>query len=72
MSDEPATMPGISQRTLNRDELAELAAIDNALRNGSYMTGANLAFRYLCDRLGVDREALVFDPQWSAQRRGRA
>jgi hypothetical protein len=43
-----------------------LGAIDNALCNGSYMTGANLAFDMLCDRLDVDRDALVFDPRWAA------
>lgn len=43
-----------------------LAAVDNALRNGSYMTGANLAFEMLCDRLGVDRDRLVFRPGWAA------
>jgi hypothetical protein len=43
-----------------------LSAIDNALRNGSYMTNANLAFMYLCDQLGVNRDQLpAFDPQWS-------
>jgi len=43
-----------------------LAAIDNALRNGSYMTGANLAFEMLCDELGVDRDELpAFDPRWN-------
>jgi len=44
---------------------ALLAAVDNALRNGSYMTNANLAFEYLCDHLGVDRNSLIFDRQWS-------
>jgi hypothetical protein len=42
-----------------------LAAVDNALRNGSYMTGANLAFGLLCERLGVDRDGLQFDPLWA-------
>ena len=42
-----------------------LAAVDNALRNGSYMTGANVAFNRLCDRLGVDRDGLVFRPDWA-------
>jgi hypothetical protein len=42
-----------------------LAAVDNALRNGSHMTGANLAFAILCERLAVDRDALVFDPVWA-------
>lgn len=47
-----------------------LAAIDNALRNGSYMTGANLAFEYLCDDLGIDREALPpFEPRWPVAER---
>lgn len=41
------------------------AAVDNALRNGSYMTGANYAFNLLCDpHLGVDRDALEFRPDW--------
>ncbi|MEU3452269.1 hypothetical protein ABZ671_01300 [Micromonospora sp. NPDC006766] len=43
-----------------------LAAVDNALRNGSHMTGGNLAFDMLCDRLGVDRDQLVFRPDWAA------
>jgi hypothetical protein len=42
-----------------------LAAVDSALRNGSYMTGANLAFGLLCERLGVDRDGLAFDPLWA-------
>ncbi|MEU7170235.1 hypothetical protein ABZ949_01935 [Micromonospora tulbaghiae] len=46
-----------------------LAAVDNALRNGSYMTNANVAFNMLCDRLGVDRDRLVFDPGWAAKLR---
>jgi hypothetical protein len=46
-----------------------LSAIRNALRTGSYMTGANLAFLELCDHLGVDEESLpVFDPAWSQRR----
>lgn len=45
---------------------AILAAIDNALRNGSYMTGGNLALDMLCDRLNVDRDRLVFRPDWAA------
>ncbi|GGM27850.1 hypothetical protein GCM10011608_10830 [Micromonospora sonchi] len=45
---------------------AILAAIDNALRNGSHMTGANLAFELLCERLGVDRDRLVFQSGWAA------
>lgn len=56
-----------------QDDLAPLlAAIDNALRNGSYMTGANLAFALLCDRLGVDRDRLEFRPDWrrDAEREG--
>jgi hypothetical protein len=44
---------------------ALLAAVDNALRNGSYMNNANLAFEYLCDHLGVDRDSLIFDLEWS-------
>jgi len=40
-----------------------LSAIDNALRNGSYMTKANLAFDLLCEELGADRGDLpAFDP----------
>lgn len=35
-----------------------LAAIDHALRTGSQMTGANLAFDMLCEQLGVDRDRL--------------
>lgn len=46
-----------------------MAAIDNALRNGSYMTGANLAFEMLCDHLGVERDSLVFRPDWSLTRK---
>lgn len=42
-----------------------LAAIDNALRNGSHMTGANYAFALLCDRLGVEPDALEFRPDWA-------
>ncbi|WP_328344645.1 hypothetical protein [Micromonospora sp. NBC_00421] len=45
---------------------AILAAIDNALRNGSHMTGGNLALDLLCDRLNVDRDRLVFRPDWAA------
>lgn len=41
-----------------------LAAVDNCLRTGSWMTGGNLAFALLCDRLGVDRDRLTFDPGW--------
>ncbi|MFI2663359.1 hypothetical protein [Micromonospora carbonacea] len=48
------------------DLLPMLAAVDNALRNGSHMTGGNLAFELLCDRLGVDRDRLVFRPDWAA------
>ncbi|WP_089016453.1 hypothetical protein [Micromonospora coriariae] len=42
-----------------------LAAVDNALRNGSYMTGANVAFNRPCERLGIDRDARVFRPDWA-------
>lgn len=43
-----------------------LASIDNALRNGSYMTGANLALDMLCDELKVNRTELPpFDPRWA-------
>lgn len=45
-----------------------LASVDNALTTGSRMNNANLAFLLLCDRLGVDRDALVFDPTWSTRR----
>lgn len=46
-----------------------LSAIDNALRNGSYMTGANLAFDYLCEQLGVDQDHLPpFNPRWNQAR----
>jgi transcriptional regulator with XRE-family HTH domain len=49
-----------------------LSAIDNALRNGSYMTGANLAFEMLCDELGVVRDELpTFDPRWAQHRKDR-
>ncbi|PZG12947.1 hypothetical protein C1I95_24705 [Micromonospora craterilacus] len=48
-----------------------LASIDNALRNGSYMTGANLAFGRLCDRLGVDRDGLEFRPDWAQRQAAR-
>lgn len=46
----------------------ELAAIDHALTTGANMTNANLALDLLCERLGVDRESLVYDPQWSSRR----
>lgn len=36
-----------------------LAPIDNALRNGSYMTKANLALELLCEQVGVDRDGLA-------------
>lgn len=43
-----------------------IAAIDNALRNGSYVSGANLALDMLCDELGIDRDALpAFEPKWA-------
>jgi hypothetical protein len=51
-------------------QLVLLAAVDNALRNGSYMTGANLAFDMLCKDLGVDRDTLTFDPRWARQTPG--
>jgi hypothetical protein len=44
-----------------------LASVDNALTTGSDMNNANLAFLLLCDRLGVDRDALVFDRSWSTR-----
>lgn len=51
---------------LNRIKVL-LSAVDNALTTGSHMTNANLAFEYLCERLGIDREWLPpFDQQWSA------
>lgn len=58
MTAEPSTGRADRTRVL-------LAAVDNALRNGSYMTGANYAFTELCDDLGVDRDELSpFDPRW--------
>ena len=43
-----------------------LSAIDNALRNGSYMTGANLALDMLCEDLGEYRDQLpAFEPKWA-------
>ncbi len=52
--------------TADERPLLLLTAIDNALRNGSYMTGANYAFTELCDDLGVDRDRLpMFDPTWA-------
>ena len=42
------------------DEAVEaLYWIDNALRNGTKMTRANLAFEVLCNQLGVDPESLT-------------
>lgn len=44
---------------VDRDVLtAALGWVDNALRNGSAMTRANLAFEVLCRQLGVDRDSL--------------
>ncbi|MGI5247587.1 hypothetical protein [Dactylosporangium sp. CA-139066] len=51
------------ERLADQDVLDMLGSIDNALRNGSHMTNANLAFLLLCERLGVDRDRLVFNPQ---------
>lgn len=48
------------ERLADQDVLDMLGSIDNALRNGSYMTNANLAMNLLCERLGVDRDKLVF------------
>lgn len=63
MSDEPWSHVGGERMPIL------LSAIDNALRNGSYMTGANAAFRELCVRLGVPRDQLPpFDPRWNAPR----
>jgi hypothetical protein len=44
-----------------------LSAIRNSLRNGSYMTGGNLAFLYLCEQLGLDDESDVpeFQADWA-------
>lgn len=43
-----------------------LSAIDNSLRTGSHMTGANLALDILCDDLGLERDRLpVFEPGWA-------
>ncbi len=60
MTDPLADLAGTPLETL-------LASIDNALRNGSDMNNANLAFLLLCDRLGVDRDALVHDRGWSTR-----
>ncbi len=50
-----------------------LSAIDNALLNGSYMTNANVAFEFLCDELGVERDNLPpFDPRWAVAELERA
>jgi hypothetical protein len=46
----------------DQDVVDLLASIDNALRNGSNMNNANLAFDLLCERLGVDRDQLLFTP----------
>lgn len=51
------------ERLADQDVVDMLGSIDNALRNGSHMNNANLAFDLLCERLGVDRDKLVFDPQ---------
>jgi len=45
-----------------------LGSIDNALRSGSYMTGANFAMEMLCDLLEVDRDGLTFAPDWYRRR----
>jgi hypothetical protein len=50
------------ERLTDQDVLDMLGSIDNALRNGSNMNNANLAFELLCERLGVNRETLVFAP----------
>ena len=60
MTDPLADLAGTPLETL-------LASVDNALRNGSDMNNANLAFLLLCDRLGVDRDTLVFDRSWSTK-----
>ncbi len=57
--------PLIRKLMVTPDLLDELAAIDNALRNGSYMTNANIGMDRLCARFGIDRDALSFDPQWA-------
>lgn len=41
-----------------------LGIVDNALRNGSDMNKANLAFEHLCDELGVTRDELEHHPDW--------
>lgn len=51
------------------DLLTWLAAIDNALRNGSHMTGANLAFHLLCSAAGVAEDVLEFNPKWVQSQR---
>jgi hypothetical protein len=50
------------ERLTDQDVLDMLGSIDNALRNGSSMNNANLAFELLCERLDVDRERLQFAP----------
>jgi hypothetical protein len=50
------------ERLADQDVVDMLASVDNALRNGSAMNNANLAFELLCERLGVDRDRLVFEP----------
>jgi hypothetical protein len=50
------------ERLTDQDVLDMLGSIDNALRNGSNMNNANLAFELLCERLGVDRDRLLFIP----------
>jgi len=50
------------ERLTDQDVVDMLGSIDNALRNGSSMNNANLAFDLLCERLGVDRDRLLFTP----------
>ena len=46
---------------VDQDLLTMLGTIDNGLRNGSWMTNANLGFQLLCQRLHVDRDKLRFE-----------
>lgn len=59
---DPQSAPGVLVDDVPLPVL--LAAVDNCLRQGSYMTGGNLAFSLLCEQLGVERDALAFDPAW--------
>lgn len=58
-------LPGLDVRSPDLTPLQVLlAAVDNCLRMGSHMNGGNYAMELLCDRLGVSRDQLVFDPGW--------